>query len=119
MLPLLKEKLVLWANGGPQQLEEAVVGELNLGTTSCSDDDDVELEGDEAEHFEITGEQFNLKLIEMDSVTKKLAEMFPRDFGGAYLTSLVHSNAQRDFVYDISTVPAEENACLKSFMCAF
>ena len=82
----------MWANGCPQQPGEATI--LDEPGSSGSEDGD---DDDDEELFDVTGDQFNTKLIEMDSIAKKLAEKFPRDFGAAYLTTLAHSNARHDF----------------------
>ncbi len=46
----------------------------------------------------------------MDSVAKKLAETFPRGFGAAYLTTLLHGNAQRDLTPAIQLTSAPVTA---------
>lgn len=98
--PLLKEKLILWTNGGPEQIESNTTI-----TTSSSDEDalDVEL-------FDISGSQFNSKLVDMDCAAKQLAEKFPRGFGASYLATLIHGNAQQDFTPAIQITSAPVTA---------
>jgi hypothetical protein len=102
--PLLKEKLVLWANGGgPQQLDEATAVDEQGSDEEFEEGEDE----DDTQSLDITCEQFNAKLVEMDSVAKNLAEIFPRSFGASYLSSLVHSNSQQDFTpaIHVTSVP--------------
>lgn len=72
-----------------------------------SSDDDSELANDiNVEHFDITSIPFNSKLVEMDSVAKKLAEKFPRGFGAAYLATLLHGNSRLNFTPAIQVTAA-------------
>ena len=96
--PLLKERLVLWNNGGPQQLADELL-----------DSSDEETE-DNTVVVPIDANQFNTKLVELDAIAKQLAEKFPRGFGASYLTTLVHGNAQQDFTPAIQATSAPVTA---------